>query len=298
VPTPLIPVLLWHIHNQDNHPTKAQLKAKFDRMFYGIMVQQHIDNLYQDCYHCKATAVLPTPKSAHTSCTEVQHPGNYFHADIIRRDKQKILIIRDNFSSLLSGMLVPTEQAADLKTAFITLTSTMRLLTHITIRTDTATGFQAPAHDKDMQQQGIQIHLGDVINKNSNAVADRACAELEHEIIKLQPHAGTITPALLAEATLILNRKICRPHKLTAIEIHYARSQSDHHNLVLDDGALCQSQINARHLHQQPATSSDIQPGNTVILKQKQQKTHGQRYDCSHIAVRSISRHPKNRSCF
>jgi hypothetical protein len=84
IPTPLLPSLLWRMHNNDNHPTKTQLRAKFDRMFYGIMVQQHIDDLYQDCYRCKATVVLPKQCASHSACTVVIHPGHYFHADVRR----------------------------------------------------------------------------------------------------------------------------------------------------------------------------------------------------------------------
>jgi hypothetical protein len=271
IPTPLIPALLWHIHNHDNHPTKTQLKAKFDRMFYGIMVQQHLDNLYQDCYQCKATAVLPIAKPTHTACTPVQHPGQYFHADVIRREKQKILIIRDNFSSLVAATIIPTEQAADIKSALITLTSTMRLSSQITVRTDAATGFQALVQDQDLHSIGIQIQLGDVINKNSNAVADRACLELEQEITKLQRQAGPITLTTLAEAVLILNRKVRRPDKLTAMEIHYARSQTDLHNLILKDDKLRQSQLQIRQ-NSNPQSPAPLQPGDTVVLKQRPSK--------------------------
>ena len=39
IPTTLIPSVLWHLHNAENHPTKTQLRQLFDKMFYGIMVQ-------------------------------------------------------------------------------------------------------------------------------------------------------------------------------------------------------------------------------------------------------------------
>jgi hypothetical protein len=65
IPTPLIPSLLWNIHNSENHPSKTQLRAIFDKMFYGIMVQQHIDDVYAECYQCKIQANLPKPNTHH-----------------------------------------------------------------------------------------------------------------------------------------------------------------------------------------------------------------------------------------
>ena len=164
IPTPLIPSVLWHLHNAENHPTKTQLRQLFDKLFYGIMVQNQIDSLYQDCYQCKTSTPLPKPCTSHTTCTDMAHPGKFFHADVIRRERQKIFIIRDNFS-LTSATLVPTEQAEDLKHATISLTSPIRLADNITVRVDAATGFQALKHSPDIIQLGIDIQIGHAHNK-------------------------------------------------------------------------------------------------------------------------------------
>jgi hypothetical protein len=141
IPTPLLPSLLWHMHNAENHPTKTQLRALFDTMFFGIMVQNQLDTLYEECFQCKVQAKLPKPEKNHSSCTQTNHPGEYMHADVIKRHQQKIFILRDQFSSLTSTTLINSEQAADLKSAIINLTSPIRLAPQITVRTDNATGF-------------------------------------------------------------------------------------------------------------------------------------------------------------
>ena len=87
--------------------------------------------------------------------TEANHPGQYFHADIIRRERQKIFILRDNFSSLTAAMLIPSEQAEDLKEAIINLTSPIRMASSITVRVDAAMGFQALTTHQDLKQLGI-----------------------------------------------------------------------------------------------------------------------------------------------
>ena len=274
IPTPLLPSVLWHLHNSDNHPTKSQLRQLFDKLFYGIMVQNQLDQLYQDCYRCKTTAALPKTCSNHTACTEVNHPGQYFHADIIRRERQKIFILRDNFSSLTAAMLIPSEQAEDLKEAIINLTSPIRMASSITVRVDAAMGFQALTTHQDLKQLGIDLQIGDSHNKNSNAVVDKACAELETEINKLQPAAGLITLATLAQAVLFVNQLIRRKDKLTATEIHFARDRITGENIIINDQQIRQSQLHTRQLPATDETVPSINTGDTVVTINKPQKHH------------------------
>jgi len=266
IPTPLLPSLLWHMHNSENHPAKTQLRAKFDKMFYGIMVQQQLDSIYEECFQCKIQAHLPKTAPTHTTCAKVEHPGHYFHADVIRREKQKILIITDQFSTLSTANLIPSEQQQDLKTAIINLTSPVRLSPSITIRTDNATGFQALLKDIELQDLGIKIELADPHNPNANAVVDKACRELEQEINKLQPQGGQITAATLAKATLLLNAKLRRKDKLSATEIHFARNQATSANLMLDDSEIRKSQISNRHTTVVTPANNNIKEGDTVML--------------------------------
>ena len=272
IPTPLLPSLLWNIHNSENHPSKTQLRALFDKMFYGIMVQQHIDTIYTECYQCKIQANLPKPTTHHTACKEINHPGQYFHADVIRREKQKIFLIRDNFSSLVVASFIDTEQKHHLKAALITLTNPIRLAPNITVRVDNATGFQALVKDTDLADLGITVELTDTHNKNANAVVDRACSEIEAEITKLQPQGGEISESKLAKALLILNTKIRRHDKLSATEIHFSRDQTTSSNLALDDYQIRQSQLTSRKLDTTDQPKSTIKQGDTVVLAEKPPK--------------------------
>ena len=274
IPTPLIPSVLWHLHNAENHPTKTQLSQLFDKLFYCIMVQNQIDSLHQDCYQCKTSTPLPKPPTSHTTCTDMAHPGKFFHADVIRRERQKIFIIRDNFSSLTSATLVPTEQAEDLKHPTISLTSPIRLADNITVRVDAATGFQALKHSPDIIQLGIDIQIGNAHNKNSNTVVDKACHELETEINKLQPTGGTISLATLAQDVLFINQKIRRSDQLTATEIHFSRDRITKNNIVLDDSQIRQSQLKNRNMSLPTPKPQPVAAGDTVLLANKPQKHH------------------------
>jgi hypothetical protein len=126
-------------------------------------------------------------------------------------------------------------------------------------------GFQALAKDTDLKTLGIALEFGNILSKNSNAVVDKACAEIELELTKLQPKPAPISQTMLAKAVITVNSKIRRKDKLSAIEIHFARSQITHDNLPLDDNHLRGSQLAARRLTQQTPSPHLLKPGDIVV---------------------------------
>ena len=56
IPKELTAAVLYHMHNhQNNHPTKTQQKALFQRNFYAI----EIELLYNNCSKCSVVQKLP-----------------------------------------------------------------------------------------------------------------------------------------------------------------------------------------------------------------------------------------------
>ena len=122
---------------------------------------------------------------------------------MIKRAGQNILIIIDHFTSLITTALIPSEKEEDLKSGLISLTTPIRHPGPITIVTDWAPGFIAAAKsDKQLQDLFISIQLKDQLNKNFNAVVDRACQDIESELRKLTPEGDKINQATLAKATI------------------------------------------------------------------------------------------------
>ena len=106
----LLDGLLYQLHNTSpKHPSKAQIKAQFQRQYYAIGLDSHLTYLYLNCYPCSILQRLPNTEVKHESKAEVSHPHRYFHADVVRRSRQKILLLKDHFSSLHTAMLIPTE---------------------------------------------------------------------------------------------------------------------------------------------------------------------------------------------
>ena len=53
--------------------------------------------------------------------TESVSPGTYCNADVLVRNKQKILLVRDNLTSFTQTKLIQSEQKEDLRSGLLTL---------------------------------------------------------------------------------------------------------------------------------------------------------------------------------
>ena len=79
-----------------------------------------------------------------------------------------------------------------------------------------AKGFESlHKNDQELKDLEIDIELADTLNKNSNAVVDKSCQELEEELRKLSPEGNKISQATLARAVMLVNKKMRREGTLT-----------------------------------------------------------------------------------
>ena len=155
----------------------------------------------------------------------------------------------------------------------IHLTTSIRHPGPITIVTDSAPGLLSLAKsDKDLRDLHINIVIKDHLNKNYNAVVDRACQDMEQEIRKLAPEGKKINPSLLAKATISVNTILRRKQGISAFELHTSRSQDTGSNLTLKDEELYKDQIEVRNRHPPSSPANDIRIGDTVTSISPQEK--------------------------
>ena len=92
--------------------------------------------LYENCYTCSIIQKQPRASIPNKTKARVPHPHRYFHADVIKREGQNILLIIDHFMSMVSSAIIASEKASDLKAGIINLTTSLSHLGPITIITD------------------------------------------------------------------------------------------------------------------------------------------------------------------
>ena len=158
------------------------------------------------------------------------------------------MLLTDHFSTFTTAKLIESEQAQDLKRALIDLSSPVRHSGPITIKTDSAPGFNSLVKQRNSQLTDLQITIkpGDELNKNSNAVVDKACQEIQLEIRKILPEGQNLDNTILAKAIISLNTKLRRQAKVSAYEIHTAGSLDTRENFDLDDHKLRKQQLESR----------------------------------------------------
>ena len=216
----------------------------------------------------------------HSSKTEADVPGTYFHADVIRRQSQYILTARDHVSSFTAAKIIKAENNKELKSGIIDLIQPIRLHSKITVKVDNATGFKPLLDDKDhdLAKLDIQIEATDIFNKNANAVIDKACYELEQELKRIEPDGRPISNTTLIQAVYTLNQRLRRQGTISAFEMHFNRDMFTGSNLNIDYSKLRNDQLKTRAKFNDRANATikqeenKVQTGDTVILREGTKK--------------------------
>ena len=87
---------------------------------------------------------------------EQPNPHTVFHLDVIKRAKQNILLMVDNFSSFQTAMIVESEKAVHLKEGMIRLLEGVRRPGWVSVRVDNAKGFESIVKkDEEIEQLKI-----------------------------------------------------------------------------------------------------------------------------------------------
>ncbi len=278
VPREIINGLLTALHIQFDHPSAHQLKQVVSRYFYALDLDKAIDRTSATCHHCTSIKKIPNVVVPQSTGDPPDAIGVTFAADIMRRSRQFILVVRECVTSLTMSCLVEDERHDTLRRYLIQLCNHVRPLDgpYAVIRTDPAPGFVALVHDKFLTEHRLNIEVGRVKNANKNPIAERAVQELENELLRQDPTANFVTPLMLSLATARLNSRI-RSRGLSSREMWTQRDQYTNSQLPLTDMDLILQQHSQRlsnHPHSEVSKTpslkvspdADIDIGDIVYL--------------------------------
>lgn len=277
VPKTVIKGLLTALHVKLQHPSMTQLRKVFDRHFFALDAEAHIRDIQDHCHQCTSLRTLPRERPEFSTSQPDNHPGQSFSMDVLRRQRQKICVLRDNFSSFTYASFVNSEGKDDLREFIVKSTSLFALSDKIKIRVDCATAFQALSSDTLLESSGIVVELGDRKNINKNPIAEKAVAELEIELRKTFPDGRAISDTELQKVVRRLNLRI-RNRGYSAHEILFCRNTLDGQQMTFEDSDLQQSQHHIRVGNHQPSakckepkgrplTPYKAKPGELVFVK-------------------------------
>ena len=251
VPQQVLPGILTVLHIKLNHPSSHQLVKVFNRFFFALYLDKAVSLCSGSCHHC--ASLKPVPKALHEESTDPppDHVAEKFAADVIKRNSQLILVLRECVSSYTQAEIINSETASDLSAGILRLTNLMRpsKLMPITIRVDPHQShrslFLQIESDKGLATQNIRLEIGREANINHNPIAEKAIKELIKEILNLIPEGGKINSTDLSQAIAMLNSRLRAPG-VSAYEIFTQRDQTTGNQLSLDDLKLIRDQQRRR----------------------------------------------------
>ncbi|CAB4039229.1 Retrovirus-related Pol poly from transposon opus, partial [Paramuricea clavata] len=195
------------------------------------------------CHTCASLKKLPPQVVQHSTEEPPKVVGVSFAADVLKRCKQTIIVVRETTTSFTATSIIHDEKANTLRDALAKLCSELHPMEGppAIIRVDPAPGFVALRTDPTLKRLGLSLEIGRVKNSNKNPVAEKAIAELEEEILRQAPNGGPISTVTLAIATSRLNSRL-RREGLSARELWTQRDQFTHNQLPICDRKVIQEQ--------------------------------------------------------
>ena len=285
VPQHIIHGLMTSLHLRLNHPTESQLLQVFKRSFFAIKAKSYASLTVQKCDTCQSLKTVPRELHLQSSIDYPITPCKSFAADILRRYRQKIFVIRDSFSSYTHAELISAEDQINLRISLIRSVSILRPSpqTCVIVRTDNAPGFFALKNDLMLKKMNIEIDYGRRHNRNKNPVIDKGIRELISEMLRMNPEGGQVSSMDLSYSVNQLNSRI-RGRGLTSWEILFQRDHQHGLRLDIDDNILAKMQTDTRIENQissarfksqggHQAQPANISCGSLVYIKHEGDKT-------------------------
>ncbi|XP_014678553.1 PREDICTED: uncharacterized protein LOC106818350 [Priapulus caudatus] len=210
VPRQVLEGLLTAIHIKLDHPSCHQLKNVFHRYFYALDMDKAIQSITSACHQCAALVKIPHTLVQQSTGDPPVAVGVAFAADVLRRERQLVLVVREEVTSFTAACLIDSERHETLRDALILLCIGLRPMDGpvAVVRTDPAPGFAALIDDGLLKRHRVCIEIGRVKNVNKNPVAERAVQELEDELLRQQPGGGPVPLLTLSVAVARLNSRI------------------------------------------------------------------------------------------
>ncbi|CAH1243309.1 RS1 [Branchiostoma lanceolatum] len=271
VPRNVVHGLTTAIHLKLGHPSEHQLKAVMSRYFYALGMDTVIQKVTAACDQCAALKChIPVPPTF-TTQPPPQTILATFAADVMKRARQNILVVRECSTSYTSTQIVPDETSTALRDGLITLCAPLCPLDGppAVIRCDPAPRFQALTQDTWLAENHLQIEIGEFKNINKNPVAERAIEEMREELCK------TFLPLHLQYQNKTITRTSRHQQAFLSLHPQYqsrtCSRTSRHHQsfqppLLPYQNELCEADIErVRYIVDQLQTSVMLEPSSSRL---------------------------------
>ena len=274
VPTNLYPGLVHSIHLKTMHSSKLQLQRLMSRYFYSVGHQRVISEVVDNCHTCLSLKELPKELFPETT-GQIQGFGSHFACDIMVRNSQKILWIREKLTQFTGAKILEQDTGDETLKAIVMLIADMVPEYGSVVRTDNASTFQkinssVDKGDSWLNKFNIKLELGETFNQNHNPIAENLIKEAHKEVNKAGYTSNQMDELQLSLVVKNINSRI-RNRGLSAKEMCFMRDQVTNKNINYDDTTLKDQQREKRESthNKVPHPEVTYETGDTVMIKDK-----------------------------
>ena len=168
-------------HQQFDCLKTTPLRDLLRRNFLILNLDEVIEKCVRSCYRCAATRDQKHINPPMQSVTPPKAFGQHFATDVIERERQKILTLRETATSYTWAKLIPNETAAELESGLRCLFALARPpnSTQLCVcRADNAKSFISLSNNKALNDIGVAIDISNPENKNGNPVGEKSNREV------------------------------------------------------------------------------------------------------------------------
>ena len=242
IPYGMFPGLVHTLHIRLNHPSKTQLSQLIQRYFYTPGHQRIVNEVSDSCFQCCSLKPLPGVL-IRDSTTRVESCGTNFSADVMEREGQKVLLVRESLTCFTWARLIPDQKADTMETALLSMILPFISEAGATVRTDGATAFQSLAarEDTDLRKHNIILEVGRLHNENKNPQAENCIKEFEKETLRFNQDLRLLNEVQIANILKTMNTRIRHQGK-SSQEMLLKREMMENRNINIEDKALAEQQ--------------------------------------------------------
>ena len=121
VPRSVLDGLVTALHLRLNHPSKHQLLQVMKRHFYALDMTKAVDHMCDTCHVCCSLQKFPDKLIEQTSEDPPESIGISFAADVLKRSRQLIFVVRETVTSYTAACLIDNEKHETLRDALARL---------------------------------------------------------------------------------------------------------------------------------------------------------------------------------
>ena len=236
VPRLVLDGLLTALHLKLAHPSRHQFQSVVQRHFFALDINDAINRVTSSCHTCAALQKIPSSLTTQSSEDPPEVVGISFAADILKRSRQLILVLRECTTSYTATCLVPDEKHDTLRDSLTQLIVGLHPQDgpRTVIRVHPDPGFSSLRNRASLEHLNVTVEVGRAKNPNKNPVAERAIQELEEELLRHEPGGRPVSAVGLALVTARLNSRV-RHLGLSSRELWTQRSQFTNEQLPISD---------------------------------------------------------------